>query len=272
MDYATLIKRNRGVVSTAALKQTGADKDSIDEAIACGALRRERWGWYSTPDADAEVVAAVSAGGVVSCVAALRMHGVWVPDESRHMRVSRHRRRSGPQGCRCHGRPRPLRGSIDDVATAVTYAACCLTAENFIVVCDSILNKRLLTRRQLFAALRDAPRSIQQLLAQCDGSAESGTETMVRLRLRSLRIRVSVQHRVRGVGRVDLLIGRRLVIEVDSRAHHTGEQRYEADRRRDRRLIARSYVVVRLTYAQVVDTWPESIEDILIMVRKRMHL
>lgn len=274
MDYGGLLAQFGGVVSTKQLKRLGETKESIDEAIACNGLVRERWGWYSTPHADAAVTAAVRAGGVLSCASALRHHGLWVPtSEVVHFRTSRHHRRElgTDVGCRRYGRPTPLRGAVDDVATSLCHAAHCLSPESFVVVCDSALNKRLLTRRSLAVLLSDAPAHVRELIAKCDGAAESGTETMVRLRLRSARIQVTTQFPVPGVGRVDLRVGRRLLIEVDSREHHTGEERYEADRRRDRRLLAMGFLVVRLTYAQVVHTWADSFADIETMIRQNLH-
>jgi very-short-patch-repair endonuclease len=58
--------------------------------------------------------------------------------------------------------------------------------------------------------------------------------------------------RIRGVGRVDLVIGDRLVIECDSREFHDKADSYAADRARDLELLRQGYREIRLTYAQVV--------------------
>ena len=68
-------------------------------------------------------------------------------------------------------------------------------------------------------------------------------------------VHVEVQHHVPEVGWVDLLIGGRLVLELDSRDHHTGESNYESDRTRDRKLVAQGYLPMRVTYGQVFRTW-----------------
>ncbi len=117
------------------------------------------------------------------------------------------------------------------------FAARCLDAEGLVVVVDSALNGERATPHEVERAVAPAPQAVRRLLDRCDAEAQSGTETMVRLRLRARNITVTTQHRVPGVGRVDLLVGERLVIEVDSHAHHTGVERYEADRARDRRLV-----------------------------------
>ncbi len=95
---------------------------------------------------------------------------------------------------------------------------------------------------------------------------------MVRLRLTSAKVRFGVQVQLDGVGRVDFLIGRRLIVEIDSRAHHDSPAAYAEDRRRDREAVARGYVVLRLTYQDVVHDWPRAWENLRAIVRAGDHL
>lgn len=80
-----------------------------------------------------------------------------------------------------------------------------------------------------------------------------------------------MQHEVPTVGWIDLLVGNRLAIELDSRAHHTGEEDYERDRIRSRKLIPLGYLPMRLTYAQVFGDWETTYADIVATVRKGYH-
>lgn len=60
-----------------------------------------------------------------------------------------------------------------------------------------------------------------------------------------------------GVGRVDMVVrGTRIVIEVDGRTYHEDPAAFEEDRRRDAELVARGYVVIRLSYLRVATDWP----------------
>lgn len=112
---------------------------------------------------------------------------------------------------------------------------------------DSVLNRRPALRDDLLAA--GIP------LGLADGVCESGTETRLWQQLRHhLPLRRQVP--IPGVGRVDFLVGTRLVIEVDSREHHERTPDYERDRCRDARLSALGYRVVRFTYRQVFEHWP----------------
>jgi very-short-patch-repair endonuclease len=73
--------------------------------------------------------------------------------------------------------------------------------------------------------------------------------------LRRLNIRDRPQARIDGVGRVDLLIGDRLVLELDGRGWHSSEEAFEEDRRRDLALLERGYLVIRVSYNQVMTQW-----------------
>ena len=54
------------------------------------------------------------------------------------------------------------------------------------------------------------------------------------------------------VGEVDLLVGDRVVVEIDGFAHHSDRVAFQEDRRRDRELVAQGYVVLRFTAAEVL--------------------
>jgi very-short-patch-repair endonuclease len=73
----------------------------------------------------------------------------------------------------------------------------------------------------------------------------------------------SVNQRI-GPYTVDFLWrARRLVVELDGYAYHSDRTSFEADRRRDRELQARGYVVLRFTYREVMEE-PERVLEALI--------
>lgn len=273
MDYEQLVARFGGVFSTNQLLGTGETAEQIRRAVECGAIQRVRHGWYQAPDADPEVVAAVADNTVVSCASALRRHGLWIPEHpiASHTRVTRYERRRAPDRCRRHGRPTPAGAAVDDVATALQYAARCFDEEGFIILCDSALHHGKLSVDDLRAEFRLAPFYLRKAVEKCNRLAASGTETAARLRLISAGLEVKVQHEVPTVGWIDLLVGNRLAIELDSRTHHTGEEDYERDRIRSRKLIPLGYLPMRLTYAQVFGDWETTYADIVATVRKGYH-
>lgn len=263
--------RTLGVVSVAELTQLGWSLAQRRAAVASGRLVRIRAGWLARADANAEVVSAVRAGGCVACASALRLHGAWVPPRLTGSHVRRARRGGArTTGCRRFGEQPPVDGAVDDVATAFQCLTRCGTDEDIVVIADSLLHLGLATREDLSDWCCTAPRRIRRLLDRVD-AAESGIESMVRLRLRSLRIRVRTQVRI-GRYRVDLLVGDLPVIECDGSEHHRSWESHEADRERDRALVAEGYRVLRVTYRQIVHDWPAVEEHILQAIRRREHL
>lgn len=273
-DLDILLRACLGVVSRSQLLSAGLSDADIRRLVRQESLRRIRTGWYAASFADQLVVEAVREGGVLTCLSALRRHGVWVPEHPHalHLRpMVRGNSVRTSRRCRTFGPMPAAVGAVDDVVTALRHAARSLDAEDFIVVSDSALNLKLATFDELSSALSTAPARVRSLLDRCDGQAQSGTETMVRLRLRAKNIGVSTQHHVPGVGHVDLLVGNRLVIEVDSKAHHTGVERYESDRTRDRLLTQLGYLPIRFTYRQVVHDWHACEHTVIDLVRRGDH-
>ncbi|WP_179229106.1 type IV toxin-antitoxin system AbiEi family antitoxin domain-containing protein [Parenemella sanctibonifatiensis] len=259
------------VIRTAELRRDGWSDWKIRKAAARGDLVRLRRGWYADgSSSDPDLINAVRQGGAISCITALERLGVFVPSHSTpHVRrTERSYRRRG--GCRAHGCHEPVLGGVDDIHTALRCAIRCMTPEWILVIVESIHVQELMTMSHILDAVAGAPRWVLQLLERLD-QAESGTETLVRLWLRRLGIKMTCQVTIVGVGRVDLLIGQRLVIEVDGFEYHSSPEQFEKDRQRDRRLVALGYLVVRLSYRQVMENWDEVLPDILRIIRTRAH-
>ncbi|HBR89733.1 MAG TPA: DNA/RNA helicase, partial [Microbacterium sp.] len=102
-----------------------------------------------------------------------------------------------------------------------------------------------------------------------DQFADSGLETFVVPRLRWLGLPLRCQIWLHG-HRVDLLIGERIALQIDG-GHHVGAQR-AADIAHDADLMLRGYHVIRVTYVQVTEQWPEVQERIMLAVAQGLHL
>ncbi|MYR08520.1 DUF559 domain-containing protein [Gordonia sp. SID5947] len=265
-----------GVASWAQLRSLGVTQTDLRRARKDGDLRLLRRGWYATRTADTSVAAAVTSGGVVSCVSALRLHGVWTPPgpSTMHIRGREAAHRSGKRRyCKQYAPPEREVDAVDEIRIALRHALKCLDDEGIVVVRDSILHQDLLERCDIDAEFVGAPRRIRRLLDRCDAKAESGTESMVRLRLRALGIRVRTQYQIAGVGRVDLLVGDRLIIEIDSVEYHDrSPDQIEKDRRRDEEATRLGYVTLRFSYQRVVHEWEHAEATVLDLVRRREHL
>jgi very-short-patch-repair endonuclease len=171
-----------------------------------------------------------------------------------------------------HWRPRAREdGLVEDALTAFTQLARCVGPLDVVIAADSLLNQEILTQRQIDGVLSRTARG-RRMLRQVDGRAESGTETIVRTRLRARGVQLRTQVSIAAVGRVDLVVGDRLVIEVDGREWHDTESQFELDRARDARLIALGYLVMRFSFQRVMREMPEVERQIMAVVRARDHM
>lgn len=239
--------------------------------LAAEELDSPRKDWYAAPGCHSVVKDAVSAGGVLSCVSALKYYGFWVPPGYSNDHVRRARSSAQyQQSCRGFSRTAAGRTAVDPVVTALECAARCLREEDWIAVCDSVQNALGLSADALRGAMGTLPARVQGWFAKTDCDAQSGTESIVRVRLRALGYKVVVQPRVEGVGHSDLRIGR-LVIECDGRQYHSSAAEFQADRTRDRKAVIDGWIVIRLTYDDVLFGWAEVLEDIRAITRKDRH-
>ncbi|MEP6844262.1 MAG: hypothetical protein ABJA11_12110 [Pseudolysinimonas sp.] len=265
-DVADAIRRLGGLCHISRLARDGISPYRVQRAAARGEVTRLRTGWYSVGAPHGELVRAVRAGGAISCVSALRLRGVWtIDDDTIHVRMRRGTRAPAVEHVRRHWSDRPIIDPIDPVLEAARCAVHCLPFEQAVAALDSTLHLGLTT----FAELgRDADPRMRRILGSLDARSESGLESLARVRLARRRNRLRPQVRIPGVGRVDLLIGDRLILELDGEEFHDFEQ----DRSRDRRAVVRGYLTIRASYRQVIDEWAALEAELLTLIRRREHL
>ena len=219
------------------------------------------------------MAAALRAGTRPTCRTAAKHHGLWVPPgDGQH--VYARRSHSIPTGWVGHGWTHawPESGPVASPALLLEHAGRCLDPLDVGILADSALREGRLHTADIAAIRRTAPRAVQRVLARASALAESGTESKVRLFFQLARVPVRAQVRIPGVGRVDLLVGRRWIIECDSRAHHTGASVYAYDRARDFSAVKQGYITTRLTYGMVFGEWEETTSSLTRIVRSRQHL
>ncbi|MDO9395231.1 MAG: DUF559 domain-containing protein [Herbiconiux sp.] len=259
-----VVFRMGGVASCDELRMRDFRLREIDRAVRSGALVRVRRGWVAGPDAPPEVLAAVRAGGTLTCVSVLRRHEIWagVDDGRLHVRIPRlGTRPAEPDGVLRHrtlslARLPPARGGVDSISEALAHAAMCQSRLDAVASIDSALFRKAISRRQVEHVLTRMPGCYARYLQVADARAESRIETRTRLGLRAVNIRCRPQVQLPGVGRVDLLVGDRLVVETDGHRWHSEEDDVRKDRARDLAATERGYLVLRLGYAQVMVEWP----------------
>jgi very-short-patch-repair endonuclease len=142
--------------------------------------------------------------------------------------------------------------SLEDCLRGVVTVA---DRETAIACVETAMTKFRISQTVIQSMFQDGSARERAIVAQCRRGSESGPESIVAQRLRRLQLVVRQQVRVPGVGRVDMVVSDRLVIEVDGRAYHSDPAAFERDRRRDALLVARGYVVLRFSYRQVMFEW-----------------
>lgn len=271
MDIAHLVRRAGGVARTSDIADMGVSVSRISAAVRSGLLERPSRGWIALPDADPALKRAAEAGVVLTCVTAAARHGLWdVHPQQVHVGLApnakpRRRLRAHRHWCRplVPRRPRDL---IDPVENALAIAADCQPYEHALAIWESALHLQAVT----LETLRTLPLSPQarRLLDDARPFADAGTESILFARLKWLNIPMQRQAWILG-HRVDLLIGDRLVIQIDG-GHHVDAQR-ASDNEHDARLQLAGYHVIRVTYWQLMHDWHTVEALILDAIARGLH-
>lgn len=271
---------------TSTLRERGVSAGEIARALTTGEIRQVRLGVYAMPDADPAVIHAAQHGGAVGCVTAGRMHGLWMLDDTDELHVW-HGHAGNPHGC---GRPgcRPRShwddgsaelGVLPPLRNVLLQIAICAGEETFFAALESGLRQTMVTLQDLKWLEHRLPGHLRWLLGFARADADSGLESLVRLRLHGLGITVRTQVRIAGVGEVDFVIGDRLIIEADGTSNHDdrsiGAHRpslRHKDLQRDARAAARGYETLRFDYAMIIHHWDVVQAAILAKIAAGAHL
>ena len=265
MEIHELLGRWGGVSKSRDLVRTAGQRENLGAAVKDGTILALGHGWFALADANPCVARARRLNAVITCVTAASFYGLAVlnPDASIHLGVpdqrGSRRRPSRPltgtvlhrerHGGTAPDVPVPLAPPVEAMARVLR----CMPAAEAIVMVDSALQKRLVTVEEL-AHVLIGPGSVEarESLARCDGRSRSVIETLARLALRADGFEVRVGVVIAGVGEVDLLVCECVVVECDGFAYHSGRREYREDRRRDRELVARGFVVLRFTWEEII--------------------
>ncbi len=256
----------------ATLRREGVTDHGLRRAIRSGAAFSVCRGWVALVGADPMLVAAAKRGVVLSCVTLAERRGIWVtdaaephlaaPPRSGHANAAR-----GVVHWSAPWFPRDPDLLEDSVENALILVARCRPHEDALATWESALRQGFVAPGVLARA--PLPPAARRVLAELTPFADAGTESILRTRLRWLPVPITPQVRVRG-HRVDLVIGDRLVIQIDG-GHHVGLQR-AADIAHDADLMLHGYHVIRIGYDQLMNHWPSVQHRILAAIAQGLHL
>lgn len=248
-----------GVARGTRLQAFGCSRTRLGAECRAGRIVRVRPGVFASVGAAAEVVAAAAHGGALTCGSALRLREVWtleVPDEV-HVWMGLGGRRHHPKQCGCvgHFTPGPMDIGIAPIEVALVHAFACYGEEFFFAAFESAWNKRMLTAAARASVRASLPSRARWLVDLARPDAESGLESLVRLRLHLIGVDVRTQVTIDGVGRVDFVIEGRVILEADGRENHEGPSKRHRDLMRDATASRRGFETLRFDYAMILHAW-----------------
>jgi very-short-patch-repair endonuclease len=274
---ARLAARQRGVVSIKQLHAAGFDTAAVKRRCRAGRLHRLHRGVYLVghtvaPEHAAEVAAllACGAGSVVSHRSAARLWGLptfrhWttpveiiVPgrDPGRRPGITIYRART--LDARDHRRVEGIRATTP--ARTLLDLAAEIPITDLEIACVDAYARGVVKDRDLADVLsrhrgRRGAKALRILAASAAGGGLSRSEAERRM-LALVRTAALPQPQTNArVDRleVDLLWpDQKLIVEVDGYEFHAGRHSFERDRERDAMLAARGYLVLRVTWRQLV--------------------
>jgi very-short-patch-repair endonuclease len=154
------------------------------------------------------------------------------------------------------------------LAVALAQMVTCGGELDAICAIDSALARELCTSEEIRRHLSSRGGAV---LDRCDGRAESGVESIFRVRALGEGFVFRIQVPFPG-SRVDFLFGDRLIVEVDGSEHHAGAEAFKRDRERDAWHAALGYLVMRFTYEQVIHRWTEVNSVLRLLIQRGEHL
>jgi very-short-patch-repair endonuclease len=240
-----------GYLTTSDLRYAGISRHHSARLIEQGQLVRVRRGRFVPADMPAELIAVGRLGARLDCVSLLWALGVFVRTSATkpHVQFERGASRLPPRPPEvvAHWRSSlsPHTALTAPLVEAVAQACRCQSPRDAIATLDSAWHRGLLSESGIADVFALLPRRYRRLRSLLDPRSESGPETLVRLMLRGLGCQVELQVVIVGVGRVDLVVDGWLIVECDSRAHHSDWGAQRRDRRRDLAAAALGYTTVR---------------------------
>lgn len=248
---------------------------SLTSAVLAGAIRRVKNGWYASDVATEAQLVAVRVGGRISHSTAASSFRLWSGTDTRiHIALvrgqSRLREPILPTGfALLTGVETVLhwteQGRVDRTSSLTWRVSLdsCLRGvvgtsdpETSLACLESAITRFGLSPARLERMFLDEPLSSRLLVRRARRGSDSGIESIFCHRFRGLGIALRQQVVFPGIRPVDVLLGRRVIVELDGREFHDLSSAFHRDRLNDAKLVALGYVVLRFTYQQVMFDWP----------------
>ena len=288
---------NAGVCTAADLTAAGLTRRAIAAAVERRELERLRRGVFADPGVPPMIKQAVRVGGRLACVSAARLHGLRLLREPAelHVSVDAHATRlrhpddrlrllhpSGTSsGVRLHWtRGGGGRGPLVSLEECLVQMFSCLPGLDVLCALDAARERvdwmperpQLLDDAAFARLLQCLSPAFRQLAHRSITGSQAVGETVARERLRATGVPVRAQVPLPGGYWADLLIGERLILDIEGEGPHTAPGAFDRDRARAGWLKAIGYAHVSFSHRQVLDDW-ESIDGVVrMLMRRRVHV
>lgn len=242
MDVLEYLTSVGGVARVGLLRANGYAPSTIRQLASAGG-RQPRKGVWALPSADPEYLTAIVNNGQLTCASAATRYGLWIKDKPGRLHLAtRHCRGRGfvrHGGLRLSAENTVPVASVEDT---VIHALTCLPDADAISIAQSAIGQFGIPRAMVESEISaNYYGNARRLLAMADGLSESVPEISARLLFESEGLKFRRQVRIDGVGRVDFLIGRRLIVEINGYAFHSSREAWRKDMARLNAAQARGY-------------------------------
>lgn len=253
------------------LRTYGITRRMSAAAVRGGSLARVRAGVFAVVAADAAIVEAAAHGGALTCAHALRLYGVWSLEADGPVHVW-----LGGKGrphhvrCECVGHYDAGRAGVGlaPLEQVLIHVYRCAGEEAFFAALESALAQRLIVSTARRRIRQRLPAGAHWLIDLARSDADSGLESLLRLRLHLLGISLECQVAIPTVGRVDFVLGGLLILETDGKGNHASAAHRHKDLVREAAASALGYETLRFDYAQVIHDWASVKSAIVAAVRR----
>ena len=280
MNIHPLLTANHGFATRAQLRRDGVTAYELRRQLDQGRVIAIGRSLIARRDADPGFLRIARMGGRAACISAAAQRKLWVLHDGRlHVAPRVLNSHFAPDDARppvkVHRTRHPIDHAdlipIESPLNMLMHVARCQPLERVVAVFDSGLNQKQFAIEELRMLASVHGGAFAQVMQLVSGLADSGLESLTRVRLHFAGIACREQVKLHG-HRVDLLIGERLVVQLDGRQHLADPKQLIIDREYDRYLRRLGYTVVRFGYDDVVRDWPRAISEITALMAQRAHL
>jgi very-short-patch-repair endonuclease len=277
MDALSLVRARGGVMHRSSLRDAGFSPYRVRRELEAGRLISIGRDRVALPQLQPDIVRAARAGLRLTCVTEARRRGLWAfADSALHV--------AAPDGYSARGRLEsdfevhwslgpshvPREWGVEPLPNVLYHVARCQPLDYAVATFDSALNGHAISVHELNRLAKRLGRRFASVVAATDGRADSGSESLFRVRMSAAGVQVEPQAVVDGHP-VDGLIGKTLVVQIDGFGPHSDPARRARDLAQDRRLDLLGFTVFRFSSLSIEREWPTVERQILDAMAQGIH-